>query len=76
MSKLAFLLGLLVYAGTTLADDTDVSVVALPDVPQYASDNSLQLTLTTSGETNPLQYAVIPLTSNLGMNESQTATKV
>ncbi|RDA87338.1 hypothetical protein CP532_2610 [Ophiocordyceps camponoti-leonardi (nom. inval.)] len=37
------------------------------DVPQWASDNALQLTLSTKPG---LQFTTIPLTENLGLNES------
>lgn len=58
-----------------LADDTTTS--AEQDVPDWAAENAMQLTLSTSaGDWVPLQYTVIPLTQNLGLNESGRARGV
>ena len=54
----------------------DVQIRPVQDLPAWATDATLQLNLTTSGDANPLQYAVIPLTSALGLNESSTALRV
>lgn len=58
------------------ADVNDITVQPLQDVPDWATDASLQLILTPSGDASPLQYAVIPLTSAMGLNESHTARGV
>ncbi|KAH7180866.1 hypothetical protein DER46DRAFT_583875 [Fusarium sp. MPI-SDFR-AT-0072] len=50
-----------------LADDTEVSTWAETEIPEWATINGMQLSLSA----NPgLQFAVIPLTSNLGLNDS------
>jgi hypothetical protein len=49
------------------ADDTEVSTWAETEIPEWATINGMHLSLSA----NPgLQFAVIPLTPNLGLNDS------
>ncbi|KAF9766101.1 hypothetical protein IL306_001503 [Fusarium sp. DS 682] len=66
--RVAILLSTLACTTTTvLADDTEVSTWAETEIPEWATINGMQLTLSA----NPgLQFAVIPLTTNLGLNAS------
>ena len=52
---------------TVYADDRDISTWAETEVPDWATANAMQLSLSA----NPgLQFAVIPLTPNLGLNDT------
>ncbi|PFH55813.1 hypothetical protein XA68_17573 [Ophiocordyceps unilateralis] len=57
-------LGLILYASVAAAA---ASISAEKDLPEWASSNALQLTLSTKPG---LQFTTIPLTENLGLNES------
>ena len=47
------------------------------DTPEWATDNAMQLTLSSrDGGDSPLQYTVIPLTESLGLNESDRYREV
>jgi hypothetical protein len=66
-------LGLLVAA--TSADDSDnITTSAETDVPpDWATNDALQMNLSTpGGQSNPLQYTVIPLIPNTGANQSSS----
>lgn len=64
------LLGLL--AAFASCQDGTASTSAEKDVPQWAAKNGMQMNLSIpGGQSSPLQYTVIPLTENLGLNESQ-----
>ncbi|KAI6769975.1 hypothetical protein HG530_004604 [Fusarium avenaceum] len=52
---------------TVLADDTEISTWAETEIPEWASVNGMQLSLSSN---DGLQFAVIPLTPNLGLNDS------
>lgn len=54
----------------------DATTHPVQEIPTWAVDASLALTLTTSGDASPLQYTVIPLTPAVGLNESNTALRV
>ena len=52
---------------TVYADDRDISTRPETEVPDWATANAMQLSLSA----NPgLQFAVIPLTQNLGLNDT------
>lgn len=66
-------LGLLVAA--TSADDSDnITTSAESDTPpEWSTNDALQMNLSTpGGQTNPLQYTVIPLIPNAGTNQSSS----
>lgn len=66
-------LGLLVAA--TSADDNDnITTSAESDTPpEWSTNDALQMNLSTpGGQTNPLQYTVIPLIPNAGTNQSSS----
>ncbi|KAF4340476.1 e3 ubiquitin ligase sdir1 [Fusarium beomiforme] len=68
--KAIFLSILACTTTSVLADDTEVSTWAESDIPEWATINGMQLTLSA----NPgLQFAVIPLTQSLGLNSSTGA---
>lgn len=73
-----FLLSLVYWldAVSMVIAQNDVITRPVPDIPTWATDASLALTLTTSGDASPLQYTVIPLTPAVGLNESSTALMV
>ncbi|KAH8177964.1 ring finger domain-containing protein [Sarocladium implicatum] len=74
LSAFYLLLACLLCAISSAAVDVnDITVQPLQDVPDWATDASLQLILNPSGDASPLQYAVIPLTPAVGLNESHTA---
>ncbi|KAM5355653.1 hypothetical protein ACJ41O_002299 [Fusarium nematophilum] len=65
--SLAVILFAFIYAFTTAVAQDDVTTWAGSDVPEWATASSMQLTLSTKpGQ----QFAVIPLTPNLGLNDS------
>ncbi|KAF4510819.1 hypothetical protein G6O67_002682 [Ophiocordyceps sinensis] len=64
---LSSLLVLLLVGAPFYADGATTS--AEKNVPEWASNNALQLTLSTKPG---LQFTTIPLTENLGLNESQS----
>jgi hypothetical protein len=69
--RLGLLVSILGSSLSEAASDYLASISAHDDVPQWASDNSMQLELSTQhGEWIPVQYTVIPLTENIGLNES------
>lgn len=73
-SVLLAALGLLVAA--TSADDSDnITTSTETDVPPgWATNDALQMNLSTpGGQTNPLQYTVIPLIPNAGTNQSSSS---
>lgn len=54
------------------SNDYDATTSAELDVPQWTLSNTLVLNLSTSpGEWLPQQFAIVPLTENLGLNESE-----
>ncbi|RFU76871.1 ring finger domain-containing [Trichoderma arundinaceum] len=64
-------------AAATSADDSDtVSTSPQSDVPpDWATNDALQMNLSTpGGQTNPLQYTVIPLIPNVGLNQTNTSS--
>ncbi|KAJ6439677.1 RING finger domain-containingprotein [Purpureocillium lavendulum] len=68
---LAALVSALIFATALVsADDGAVTTSAETEVPEWASNNALQLTLSSQPG---LQLTTIPLTSNLGLNESSPA---
>ncbi|GJN74299.1 RING finger domain-containingprotein [Purpureocillium lilacinum] len=70
-SRLTTLLSALLFAAAFVgADDGGVTTEAESEVPEWASNNALQLTLSAQPG---LQLTTIPLTSNLGLNESSPA---
>jgi hypothetical protein len=50
---------------TVYADDLEISTRPETEVPDWATANAMQLSLS---ENPGLQFAVIPLTQNLGLN--------
>lgn len=68
---LSSLLVLLLVGAPFYADGATTS--AEKNVPEWASNNALQLTLSTKPG---LQFTTIPLTENLGLNESQSTRGV
>lgn len=72
-SVLLVALGLLVAA--TSADDSDITTATETDTPpEWATNDALQMNLSTpGGQTNPLQYTVIPLIPNAGTNQSSSS---
>ncbi|RBR12380.1 uncharacterized protein FIESC28_08640 [Fusarium coffeatum] len=66
--RMALYLSILACTLTTVhADDRDISTWAETEVPDWATANAMQLSLSA----NPgLQFAVIPLTPNLGLNDT------
>ncbi|KND94299.1 Protein goliath [Tolypocladium ophioglossoides CBS 100239] len=65
--RLTSLLFTLLCAVAVVAADGGATTSAQQDVPQWASNNALQLTLSTQPG---LQFTTIPITENLGLNES------
>lgn len=65
--KLAFLLALLACVMTSVLADNEVSTHAEAEVPDWAIDSAMQLSLSTK---EGLQFTVLPLTENLGLNDS------
>ncbi|PHH68379.1 hypothetical protein CDD83_6133 [Cordyceps sp. RAO-2017] len=65
---LLLLLLLLLAPAPALSADGGATTSAEKDVPDWASNNALQLTLSTKPG---LQFTTIPLTENLGLNESE-----
>ncbi|WZH40179.1 E3 ubiquitin ligase SDIR1 [Fusarium acuminatum] len=66
--RMALFITILVCTITTvLADDTEISTWAETEIPEWASVNGMQLSLSSN---DGLQFAVIPLTPNLGLNDS------
>jgi hypothetical protein len=64
---MALFLSILACTLTTVhAEDQDVSTWSETEVPDWATANAMQLSLSGSG----LQFAVIPLTPNLGLNDT------
>ncbi|KAM0257841.1 hypothetical protein ACHAQJ_004145 [Trichoderma viride] len=73
-SILLAVLGLLVAA--TSADDSDnITTSPQTDVPpEWSTNDALQMNLSApGGQTNPLQYTVIPLIPNTGTNQSNSS---
>lgn len=68
VDRMALLLSILActFTTTVYADDNDISTWAETEVPDWATANAMQLSLSASG----LQFAVIPLTPNLGLNDT------
>ncbi|CAF3502235.1 hypothetical protein SNK03_000398 [Fusarium graminearum] len=68
VGRIALLLSILActFTTTVYADDNDISTWAETEVPDWATANAMQLSLSASG----LQFAVIPLTPNLGLNDT------
>ncbi|KAG8674360.1 hypothetical protein FPOAC2_00374 [Fusarium poae] len=65
--RVALILSILACALTTVhADDDDISTWPETEVPDWATANAMQLSLSATG----LQFAVIPLTPNLGLNDT------
>lgn len=44
----------------------------MSEVLDWEIDSQMQLSVTSDGDLLPILYAVIPLTADLGLNESQT----
>lgn len=73
LHRLGRLLLLLSFVARALADDEQpVITSAEKDLPNWATDNTLQLELSTDS-TN---YAIIPLTANLGRGGSSVSRGV
>jgi hypothetical protein len=67
--RVALILSILACALTTVhADDDDISTWPETEVPDWATANAMQLSLSATG----LQFAVIPLTPNLGLNDNRS----
>jgi hypothetical protein len=65
--RVALFLSILACTLTTVhADNNDITTWAETEVPDWATANAMQLSLSASG----LQFAVIPLTPNLGLNDT------
>jgi hypothetical protein len=73
--RTALVLAALAFATTGAADDV-ASVTAEPKSPEWAEMNAMQLSLSVSDEPSPLEYTVVPLTENLGLNMTGTAREV
>ncbi|EHK24399.1 uncharacterized protein TRIVIDRAFT_115816, partial [Trichoderma virens Gv29-8] len=75
-SILVAILGLLVAAVS--AQDNNVSTSPQSDQPpDWATNNALQMNLSTpNGESDPIQYTVIPVLPNAGVNGSSNGTQV
>lgn len=59
------------------SDDYAATTSNEADGPDWTASNALQLNLSvTPGEWLPQQYTVVPLTENLGLNESKGARGV
>ncbi|KAK7397840.1 hypothetical protein QQX98_012788 [Neonectria punicea] len=68
---MALFLSILACAFTAVLADDDVTTSPQQDVPEWASLSGMQLTLSTSdGHWSPLQFAVIPLTTSIGLNDT------
>ncbi|KAF4997347.1 hypothetical protein FGRMN_3932 [Fusarium graminum] len=66
--RIALFITLLACTFTTVyADDTEISTWAETEIPDWATANGMQLSLSSN---EGLQFAVIPLTPNLGLNDS------
>ncbi|KAL7795184.1 hypothetical protein V8C37DRAFT_408860 [Trichoderma ceciliae] len=74
-SVLLAVLGLWV-AATSASNGDSVSTSPQFDVPpEWATDNALQMNLSTpGGQTNPLQYTVIPVIPNVGLDQSNSSS--
>lgn len=69
--KMASLPVALACAVVAVLANGSATTSAEKDVPEWASGKAMQLTLSTSaGDWLPLQCTVIPLTENVGLNES------
>ncbi|RGP80350.1 e3 ubiquitin- ligase sdir1 [Fusarium longipes] len=65
--RMALFLSILACTSTIVhAEDNDVSTWSENEVPEWATANAMQLSLSGSG----LQFAVIPLTQGLGLNDT------
>ncbi|KAF4970936.1 hypothetical protein FSARC_2132 [Fusarium sarcochroum] len=65
--RMSFFLSILACILTTVLADDEVSTSAETEIPDWATANGMQLSLSAN---SGLQFAVIPLTPNLGMNDS------
>lgn len=66
--RMALFLSILACTSTTVhAEDNEISTWAETEIPDWATANAMQLSL--SAKTS-LQFAVIPLTPNLGLNDT------
>ncbi|KAF7559896.1 hypothetical protein G7046_g4257 [Stylonectria norvegica] len=69
--KMASIFLMLACAVLSILADDGVTTSSEKNAPEWAADNSMQLTQSTGhGDWRPIQYTVIPLTENLGLNES------
>lgn len=71
------LLALICAISFVRADDNEVTTSAEMEVPEWAGDSAMQLTLSSSkGGDSPLQYTVTPLTKGIGLNQSDQEREV
>lgn len=57
--------------------DAEATTSAEQEAPEWATDSAMQLMFTGGDDDDvPFQYTVIPLTENLGLNESERYRKV
>lgn len=77
LGRMAYLLSALLCIMVPVRAIDEVVTSAEYDTPEWATDNAMQLTLSSRrGGDSPLQYTVIPLTESLGLNESDRYREV
>lgn len=72
MARTAWLKAVTVTAFVSMVCADLAETYPMSEVLDWQVDSQMQLSVTSDGDLLPILYAVIPLTADLGLNETQT----